>query len=263
MIQKDSMDADLRNSLWNVLSDFYWKDTSIISSFDQTSINSNYDLIISIWVDYLKKPTDNIDMYWSGTIKSIRDYFFDFKWFEVYNFIEFIAQNDSSKIRSDFMKECNFYLNRENSAYRFVGKYIAEITSTEEIKEIEKAIQRSSPYVGVKAHFSSAISLMSDKTNPDYRNSIKESISAVESLAKKILKSKEKTLGAILKELERKKIIHQSLNLAFQKLYGYTSDADGIRHALLDEPNLTKADARFMLIACSAFVNYIIDSLNT
>ena len=60
-----------------------------------------------------------------------------------------------------------------------------------------------------------------------------------------------------LRLIEKKGILHQALKKAFSALYGYTSDADGIRHALLDESTLTKADARFMLISCSAFVNYL------
>jgi AbiJ N-terminal domain 4 len=262
IIQKDSMDADLRNSLWNALSTFYWGDTSIISSIDQTSARSNYGLIISIWENYLKEPTDTISIYWSDTIKSIRDYFFKAKWFEIYNFIEFVAKQDSDKAQSFFVNDCNFYLKRENSAYRFVEKHIVEITSTEEIEEIEKALLVTLPYAGVKTHLSAALSLMSDKINPDYRNSIKESISAVESLAMQISKGKSDKLGVILKELEQLKILHPALKSAFSSLYGYTSDTGGIRHALLDEPNLTKTDARFMLIACSAFVNYIIENLN-
>ena len=31
----------------------------------------------------------------------------------------------------------------------------------------------------------------------------------------------------------------------------------GIRHALLQEPTLDSDDARFMLVSCSAFVNYL------
>ena len=41
------------------------------------------------------------------------------------------------------------------------------------------------------------------------------------------------------------------------KLYGYTSDEGGIRHAMLDEPNLTSADARYFLLSCTSFVNYL------
>lgn len=51
--------------------------------------------------------------------------------------------------------------------------------------------------------------------------------------------------------------MHPALKGSFEKLYGYTSDAEGIRHALLDEPNLDFEDAKFMLVSCSAFVNYL------
>jgi hypothetical protein len=52
-----------------------------------------------------------------------------------------------------------------------------------------------------------------------------------------------------------------SLKRAFDKLYGYTSDADGIRHALLEEDSVTFEQAKFMLVVCSAFTNCAIGSL--
>ncbi len=58
--------------------------------------------------------------------------------------------------------------------------------------------------------------------------------------------------------IEKKVELHPALKKAFDSLYGYTSDADGIRHALLDEPNLDSEDAKFMLVSCSAFINYLI-----
>ena len=99
---------------------------------------------------------------------------------------------------------------------------------------------------------------MSDRANPNFRNSIKESISAVESLAKHVAGESAATLGAVLKSLERDQKLHPALKSAFSSLYGYTNDAQGIRHALMDDPNLNKADARFMLVCCSAFTNYVI-----
>ncbi len=61
-----------------------------------------------------------------------------------------------------------------------------------------------------------------------------------------------------MKEIETKISLHPALKDAFSSLYGYTSDAEGIRHALLDEPNLSFEDAKFMLVSCSAFINYLI-----
>jgi len=48
------------------------------------------------------------------------------------------------------------------------------------------------------------------------------------------------------------------LKKGFSNLYGYTSSAEGIRHALLEEAKLNFEDAKFMLVSCSAFVNYLI-----
>ena len=63
----------------------------------------------------------------------------------------------------------------------------------------------------------------------------------------------------MIKKLEKSINIHPTLKSAFNKLYGWTSDADGIRHAMTDVPNLQAEDARFMMVICSAFVNYLVE----
>lgn len=99
--------------------------------------------------------------------------------------------------------------------------------------------------------------MFSDKKSPDYRNSIRESISAVEAVCALITKDKNATLGQCLKVIEDQVGLHQALKRSFSSLYGYASSADGIRHALLKEPELSSEDAKFMLVACSAFINYL------
>ena len=90
---------------------------------------------------------------------------------------------------------------------------------------------------------------------------MKESISAVESLARHITGDSKATLGSALTVMEKKHNLEPTLKAAFSKLYGYTNDADGIRHSSMEDASMvTKADARFMLICCSAFVNFIIDN---
>jgi hypothetical protein len=96
----------------------------------------------------------------------------------------------------------------------------------------------------VSKHIDTALKLLSDKQNPDYRNSMKESISAVEAVCKIIAKN-EKTK------------LHQRLRDGFKALYAYTSDTHGIRHALKDDDQPEAEDAKFMLVSCSAFVNYL------
>jgi hypothetical protein len=52
------------------------------------------------------------------------------------------------------------------------------------------------------------------------------------------------------------------LKTSFSALYDYTSDADGIRHGMLDEPELSFVDAKYMLIVCSGFINYVTGKLS-
>ena len=266
ILQIESLDEDLRNSLWSVLTAFYW-DTFDKSKWDMAA-RSDYisgskldGLFKSLWLHYFKKPIDTIPTYYYDDrdgLGYLRKFFFLASWFEVYDFVEFVASHGPERQKEKFISACNNFMERENSAYRFVNGQIAEISSSDEISEIEEAIAKSTPYYGVKQHLNSAIAMLSDRENPDYRNSIKESISAVESLCKTVSGEEKATLGAALKALESKGLMHPALKCAFSSLYGYTNDADGIRHALMEESNLTSADARFILISCSAFINYVI-----
>ena len=106
--------------------------------------------------------------------------------------------------------------------------------------------------------------MLRNRKNPDYRNSIKESISAVEAICKKITGDKKATLGKALNSIEKtgKVELHSALKESFSKIYGYTSGTNGIRHALLDEDKLAFEDAKFMLVSCSAFINYLVIKSN-
>lgn len=67
------------------------------------------------------------------------------------------------------------------------------------------------------------------------------------------------SVSTALKKLAGKGVLmNPSAQAALNKLYGYTSDADGIRHAEIDSSTVDFEDAKFMLVACSAFVNLLI-----
>lgn len=256
VLQIDSMDDDLRNSLWSASFKHYWGKLGVMSLI--TKDPHLFALLRLLWNDYFKYPIDNLVQSWSNTRNYIRKYFFKCPWNEVYDFIEFIANNYSiESTNKNFIEACNLYLERELSAFRFVGGNIVEISSKEEIAEIEEAL-KADFLKPVKSHIKSALNLLADRESPDYRNSIKESISAVEAICRIITKKKKATLSDALKEIEKKIEIHGALKEAFNKLYGYTSDEQGIRHSLLDESNLSFEDAKFMLVVCSAFINYLI-----
>lgn len=93
----------------------------------------------------------------------------------------------------------------------------------------------------------------------DWAGSVRESIHAVESVARQLDPDAAKTLGPALAALEKRGAMHPALKGALSKLYGYTSDEQGVRHALLDRPdaNVGADEAVFMLGACASFASYL------
>ncbi len=182
---------------------------------------------------------------------------------EVFTVIEYVsAQLDGilelAYEHPDIYSHYNDIFEREYVGYRFINGLIAPITDKEEIREIGNALQR--PYSNVHKHIEKALYHISNRDKPDYENSIKESISAVEAICCNITNKDKATLGDALKLIKKNgEDIHPALAEAFNKMYGYTSDDEsGIRHSAgLGGKDSTFAEARYMLVACSAFINYL------
>lgn len=84
LVQLRTMDSDLRNTLWSLLTVFYWEkfDGTKYLDFggrgDQISHSNLQGIFISLWVNYFKEPVDTIPDYFydrNGGLLSIRDYF--------------------------------------------------------------------------------------------------------------------------------------------------------------------------------------------
>ena len=197
------------------------------------------------------------------------NYLEDCIWFEIYNviedymkYLEYSSKESVGNLKIDYLikyrevlENINKILEEEKSGYRIICNEIAKVTDEQEIKSIEESI--ATEFDSVNTHFTKALQLYSDRQAPDYENSIKESISAVEAMCC-IINGTSDTLGKALKKLKDNGIeIHNSLEEAFRKLYGYTSDTHGIRHGGIDFTNASEEDAKYMLVSCSAFINYL------
>ncbi len=258
IIQVESIDEKLENRLWNtILCDFF-------DRIDNYQSNDKAEVCLIIWKDFFGKRVDEISSYDSGGvyvtgfIAFIKKWFFRAEWFEKYDLLEYLSLIDSKYLFFDFATICNNALGREMAGYRIVSNNIVQISSEKEIIEIEEALNNSSIWEPVNIHLKTSIEFFANRENPDYRNSIKEAISAVESLCRIITGDKSATLGKALTKIEHKYNIHKALKSAFSCLYGYTSDSGGIRHSLLeDDLIVTMEDAKFIIVSCSAFVNYL------
>ena len=253
-IQLETIDNETRNKLWSILIDCYFNK---MREYSNLSYHSDSEILFRrLYFNYYKLPLDSLNYFPENLYKKTRDYFFEAEWYEIYSFIEAVIEYyPDNSVNQAFIKICNVILEEEKSGYRLVDKKFVEITSDVEISEIEDALQ--TPLNNVKVHLEQALNLLSDRKKPDYRNSIKESISAVEAICIKIIGHKMRTFQLLLNDVVKKINISRDLQQGFQNIFGWTSDESGIRHALMGDPNLSYEDAKFMLICCSAFINYL------
>ncbi len=260
-LQIEAIDDALKNSLWSAYLDSFLKVLSNTRS-------SGYKLGMftkSLWFSFFKFPLDTAPLDDSGyvyrdrLINLLRSTFLNNKfWYEPYDLLQFSVEYADDK----FIPFINSILEREKSGYRFVNAELIPITSNLEIDEIEHALDATKHIEAINLHLKTALTELADRVNPIYRNSVKESISAVEAICKFYTKNDKATLGDALTELEKAGTIHPALKKSFLALYGYTSDSGGIRHSLIDnDRQVDFNEAKLILVTCTAFINYLLSKM--
>ncbi len=261
-IIRERINVGLQNAICNCYDDFKEK----INRIHYPLSRVYDDMECNIWRYFLNRRMSDFTRGYSVIFTKfiLAD---NIPWYEKLDIIEFslrylysIAdQYDDYKGVVDYLVESlNSEFERLNYAYRIINKQIVEVTAEEEIVSIGKALEENIDTV--REHLTNALKLCSKRPAGDYRNSIKESISAVEVICRK--RTGERDLGKALSKLEKNGvIIPQMLKTAFNNLYAYTNDkVTGIRHALMDDEGTYTPgydEAIFMIVSCSAFINYL------
>ena len=253
-IQVKSISKELRNRIWNL---FYQEEIkpyeeSFLDDFlsGEATIEEKIVDKLGFSINSVTPPKTRLRTYIEQSAK----------WYEVYDVVEIYISFLEEKEREQRTKQLNTIFEQEKSGYRIVLGEVTPITNDAEIETIEQAA--TTPYDSVNQHISKALAHYADLKNPDYENSVKEAISAVEAMCCIITgtSGKQATLGNAIKKLEDKGVhIHGGMKQGFKDLYGYASDENGIRHGGKDFKSVPPEDAKFMLISCSAFVNYLIE----
>ena len=251
----DCMPKEVQNSIYNCLYNYGEENPGFFESLDKM-----------VWVYFLneKEITYDQTQFNKGYIIL---YIIDnsqYEWHQKLSMIEYLLEllekmeiKRQQKMPS-FIDSINRSFERLNYGYRIINNLVTPISSKEEVHCIEETI--GSAKDNIKEHLNSALKHLADKENPDYRNSIKESISAVGALCREM--TGENDLGKALFVLEKKQgKLHPQLKTAFDNLYSYVNEKQsGIRHELMDESGAyipSYHEAKYMLVICSAFINYL------
>ena len=252
------MPTPLRNGLWDVARIYFFDDEHIYGYAGDFS--ESFDVLsMQIWFRFYRIPLDERPSRPYDTRREIRERYFEARVHKVYEFLEFLARRGPKKkeVTDRFVDLCNSVLERERAAFRFADDTLIQITDEEQLKEVSTAIEQQSAN-SVSSHIRRAAEFYS-ANQPDYRNSIKESVSAVEAAVSFLSGKRPNGVTKSLRRVLDEHVLHPSLIQGFEKLYAYSSDANGVRHALLDDRrDVTQEDARYMLVSCSAFANYLL-----
>lgn len=263
----DSIPDSLRNSIWNFILDLYP---------NLAHDNRKKKLCLYLARNFRKSRVDQIPSRDWELSQWLDDYYFSLSWHEVYNLVEFLvehhylivhyvsgAQVDQRKLEAvklDLANRFNHMFEIERSGFRFISGVLSPITDQVELDAVSNSLEQldKANLDGARKHIQTALELFSKRPTADYRNSIKESISAVESVAKIIGSKDGDGISIALKVLTEKANLHGALRSAFEKLYGFTSDDNGIRHAMIDDPSAGIDEAKYMIVSCSAFCSYLL-----
>jgi hypothetical protein len=174
----------------------------------------------------------------------------------IFNLTEFFIRHNGCS--DNFKSDIKDAFQASFSAYRVFDNQIVAIGNDEQADAFVAAIAatETASADGARKHLINAGQKLKAT---EWSDSVRESIHAVEAVAK-FIEPSEETLGPALDKIARTRHLHPAMKGAFQKLYGYTSDENGIRHASVFDPKakVDETDALFMLGACASFVSYLL-----
>lgn len=261
VFQMENMDESLCNRIWNCIYYEFMRDFAIQQR--NFPYRGNNEFIDWFWLECLKRPIHAIlDIHYNVVCETLCNEYKKLAWWEIYDVVEKVTKRENSpglRIES-FNKAINKILREEMAGYQLMGDKIVPLINEHEIAEVSRAIE--CPIESARTHIEKSLALMSDRKAPDYANSVKESICAVEAASQAIGNNK-KTLGDGLKELESKIGLSGILRESISKLYGYANVTPGVRHGQEKIENVTFDEAKLFLILCSAWVNYLVSKAHT
>ena len=250
-----------RTHLWNVV---YFLLKRSVRSSSEPYIGGSY--ITEPWktilLNYHIDSGNPADEFWSDSkdhFREIKDLFMKGDYNRVFDFLLFVLRHPSVPV--EFRPAVASALEKGMCAYTVVedGPTIIPIVLPEQRESIQEAFQvlKSGPFEGAQSHLRQSADCIN---NGDPAGSVRESINAVESVAKRLDANAGKTLKPALDSLSQKVPLHPAFKEGIEKLYGYTNDEKGIRHALLKgKANVDPDDAAFMFGVCTAFAAYLVN----
>ena len=260
-LKLEELPAEARTRIWNVFYIYLTKSKERYSSgpYPYRIVGAWAQVLQSKHVLHDKSALDELKLNFEEVRSDLRRSIETLSFNKVFDLIQFVLRHRDCP--QEFVAVMRLVFSHCRLAYTIdegPPPTIVPAVTPEEGGAVVEALRtlRESGMDGAASHLRKA----SESINAgDWASSVRESIHAVESVARLLDPAASATLGPALKALKKYGSLHPVLEHAFNKLYGYTSDEQGIRHALLDAPdnNVGMDEALFMLTACASFASYL------
>jgi hypothetical protein len=193
-------------------------------------------------------------------------------WFHFYNSIELVGQLLRSEDNRDpyhgyptrhfqkFRENANRFLEEAAVGWQLPESGKLHRILPADITGLESSVVSSNTGSPIASHFMKARGFINQHPC-DAANAIKESISAVESLAR-ILVPSATTLGTAINSLRNGSSHPQLLLTAIDKLYAFACDEPAVRHGSTTEERVVRKDAEFVYITSLAIIRYLEETGN-
>ena len=250
--------TEARVQIWNAL--YFWLSRSTKFYVDQKYVVDPWKSILErVHAVHDGNPADEWDDGFTLVREGMRDRIERQAFNRVFDLIQFIMRDPQCP--EDFVEHMRRAFRHCRLAYAIDSGPPPTIFPSATVEEGE-AIGTSLQALVAAGLQSSASHLRKSAeciNRGDWAGSVRESVHAVESVARQLDPKASSSLDPALRSLEKRNVLHPALKQAFSKLYGYTSDEPGIRHALLEKQQASVGmnEAVFMLGACASFASYL------
>lgn len=185
LVQRENLDEETRVALWNLLVIFR---EILEHRVYQQYKNDGYleGVLLAMWTNTLKEPRDE----YPGDAKvwqRLKSGVLEFTWFDALDLVESFAKDverlqpdsESYQFWEGFTEAANDRFEHYMVGYRFIGTEITPVDSSAESEAVEDALDATASLKGARHSLTRAVDLLANRQNPDYPNSMKESISAI------------------------------------------------------------------------------------
>jgi hypothetical protein len=181
---------------------------------------------------------------------------------------EFQLTKPKVEVQAFIAEEMQRLFEEEGLAFEFTDglvrrrgrKHTVDVTTRAQV------VLGDSRLAGARKHYDKALSFFRNPTKPDYENSVKEAVCAVEAAGKSLFPvANAATLGDFAKWLASTKDIRvpKALIQTITGIYAYRSGGDGVGHGGSAGGAATAEVAEYVLAVCASQIIYLVDVSNT